>query len=562
MNRFAPALVCAAVLAACATPQMPSGGPPDTTPPEIIESTPAPGSVNVSEPTVRITFSEYVDESSFGRALSISPAPVSPPEISWGRRSVEIRLGEALGANTTYVVTLDTELRDIRGAALTAPIMFAFSSGPTVSAGTLAGRVVLPDSASPAAAADVFAYTLLDSTAPDSLPDRPAYRTQTDASGAFAFDYLTEQYYFVAALQDQNRNLYPDAEEAFAPPPVPALFADSVAAPLEQPWVLTRVDTTHPFPVAVQSLSASRHALRLSEPVRFVERDPSAWQLSDSTSGAAVDVLDLYIRQEDERLVIVETPALEPEPHILRSTALVDTAGNPVLEQTVTFRPSTAEDTLQHRFLSFLPADLPGPDYTLARGVEPGLRFNAPIDEAALGSAVAVLDSMGTPLSYAAVTGDGTNYRLMPELWPGASNPIQVHVDDSAFAGSDSVHRATYERIPASETGELAGIVARSGGAVFVQAAPVDAAVAVPSFEAAADSTGAFQFDGLPAGTYRIRAFVDEDGDGAWSGGLLQPYVRPEPIAWLPEPVRVRARWETSLPDTLQIRASDQPETP
>jgi hypothetical protein len=40
---------------------------------------------------------------------------------------------------------------------------------------------------------------------------------------------------------------------------------------------------------------------------------------------------------------------------------------------------------------------------------------------------------------------------------------------------------------------------------------------------------------------------LDRDGDGAWDGGRLAPYAPPEPLRWLPEPVRVRARWETEV---------------
>ncbi len=47
---------------------------------------------------------------------------------------------------------------------------------------------------------------------------------------------------------------------------------------------------------------------------------------------------------------------------------------------------------------------------------------------------------------------------------------------------------------------------------------------------------------------------MDSDGDGAWDGGRLVPYVLPEAVGWLPDPVRVRARWETDL-GTMRIEA-------
>lgn len=546
------AWLCAILLASCATPMPPTGGPPDEMPPQIEASTPVPGSVNVSGETIRITFSEYVDEGSFSQALSISPDPAVAAEISWSGRSVEIRLPDGFRPNTTYVVTLDTELRDVRNVALTSPVTLAFSTGPTISTGRLSGRVVLPRTADPAAGVDVFAYARPDSSAPDSLPARPAYRTQTEPSGAFSFTHLTEQYYYVIGLRDENRNVALDPQEPFAAPPAPAVFADTVAAPLERPWVLTRLDTTRPAPLRVQSLSSTRHALRLSEPVRFVDRDPSAWSLRDSTTEAPVDVTDLYIQPNDPRQVFFTTPHLDPVAHLLHPSALADTSGNPVLDQAVGFTPSTAEDTVQVRFLAFLPAA--EVDYTLPRGLEPGIRFNAPIGETLLGQAVSVVDSNGTALAFSALTDDGTTYRLVPEPPLIEAGPVEVRIDGSTVARGDSTLTGVYQRLPASETGEIQGVVASPIEPVVVEVFPEDVEGPVPRYEVVADSGGTFLFSGLPAGTYRLRAFADGDENGAWSGGMLQPYVEPEPIEWSTEPTRVRPRWETSLPDTLRIR--------
>ncbi len=561
MTRLGPALLCATLvvscamlLASCATPQMPSGGPTDSTPPEIVESIPAPDSVNVSGRTIRITFSEYVDEASFSRALEITPDSPGSPEISWSGRTVEVRLPEALRPNTTYVVTLDTELRDIRSVALPSPITFAFSSGPTISAGTLSGRVLLPQAGDPATGVDVFAYALPDSAAPDSLPGRPDYRTQTDQSGEFAFDFLTEQFYYVVALRDENRNRQPDPEEEYAAPPSPAVFADTVSVSFDVPWVMTRTDSTPPDLLRVQSLASSRHALRLSEPVRFVDRNPAEWELRDSTTGEAVGILDLYLQQDDPQQVFMLTPPLDRTTFTLRPAALEDTSGNRVGDQPVTFTPSAAEDTLQHRFQGFLPDDAAGPEYTLPRGVEPGVRFNAPIDPDVLSRAVSVVDSTGAALAFSAVTKDGSSYRLVPEPALEEGGRIEVHVDGAALAGPDSVTSAVYRRLPSSETGEVRGVATSDARPVVIQIMPVEVESAVPRYEVRADATGVFLFRDLPAGTYRLRAFGDRNEDGAWSGGMLEPYLTPEPIDWLTDPSRVRARWETSLPDTLRIR--------
>lgn len=553
MSRPAAVLLaaCAVLLASCATPIPPSGGPRDETPPEVLEAIPAAGAVNVDRETMRITFSEYVDEPSFARAFSITPSFAEEPEFVWSGHTVEIRFPEPLRDNTTYVVNLDTELSDVRGVDLAGPLTLAFSTGPTINAGTIAGRVLSAAGGQPVPGVDVFAYAFEDSTVLQNLPARPTYRTQTDQSGAFRFEYLTEQPYFVAALRDQNRSLAPDAQEPFAPPPVSTIPADSTPVDVGLPWVLTAVDTLRPEPTRVTSLSQTRHRLRFSEPVQFERRDADRWALVDSSTAERLPIESLYLLPSEPREVYFTTPPLDAVPHAVTPAALIDTSGNELRRQPVPFTPSAESDTLQLRLLGLLPEGAAA----LARSMQPALRFNQPLNEEQLASIVTVTDSTGVPLAFSAVTETGTEYELHtePPLSPGMRVEISVRPD--LVANLDSTVTREYARIPQSETGELSGVVLGGRGPVVVQTSAVEVPIPVPEYEVVADSAGAFLIRGLPAGTYRLRAFVDEDEDGVWDGGLLMPYHAPEHIVWTDEPSRVRARWETSLPDTLRIPA-------
>ncbi len=560
MPRHAGALTLTAFMTAfcgCATPVAPSGGPPDETPPEVLETRPARGAVNVVSETMRITFSEHVDVTTLPRALSISPAFAQPLDFSWSGRSVVVRFPEPLRENTTYVVTIDTNLRDARRVALRSPIILAFSTGPTISGGILSGRVVAPAAGDPLAGVDVLAYALPDSTAPDSLPDRPAYATQTDAEGTFTFEYLTEQFYYVVALEDVNRNRLPDPQEAFAPPPYAALFADSTAAFATKPWVLSRVDTTAPVPVRSQSLSNSRHLILFSEPVRFVDRDSTEWVVVDSASAELVDVRSLYQRANEPRQMFFLTGELDSRRYAVEASSVVDTSGNPVRSTPTYFTPVILEDTLRTRFVDFLPPGLPaGEIISVPRGVEPGVRLNAPSDEALLRSAVSITDSSGATPPYLVSTSNGTDYeiRLEPDLQPGM--PFEVAVDASLMAGPDTVFRRTYVRLSLDEVGEITGGIQTNRTAspsVLIELIAVDVRVIIPDYVVEADADGGFVFTNVPAGTYRLRAFVDANSNGRWDPGFLTPYEPGEDVMWRTEPVRVRARWETALPDTLHL---------
>ncbi|WP_054686265.1 hypothetical protein [Rhodothermus marinus] len=62
-----------------------------------------------------------------------------------------------------------------------------------------------------------------------------------------------------------------------------------------------------------------------------------------------------------------------------------------------------------------------------------------------------------------------------------------------------------------------------------------------------------FHFEQLPEGRFRVRAFLDRNGNRRWDGGRLLPYEPPEPLRWLSEPLQTRPRWEVAAGDTLHF---------
>src|SRR5258707_1491487 len=109
-------LCCALLLSTsffCAGQIAPSGGPPDTTPPEIVMTDPVPGSLNVRTGRIVLGFSKYVDHGSVQGSLFISPS-VGDLAVDWGGKEVELRFSDSLRPNTTYILTVCTDLTDTR----------------------------------------------------------------------------------------------------------------------------------------------------------------------------------------------------------------------------------------------------------------------------------------------------------------------------------------------------------------------------------------------------------------------------------------------------------------
>lgn len=532
MNRIACWMLLAAI-AGCANPLPPTGGPEDRTPPRLARADPDTNAVNVASGTIRLVFSEPVDEASLARSLSVTPDLDRVPEIALRRRrEATIRLGP-LRPNTTYVLTFDTNLRDERGVALPAPLVYAFSTGPRISRGVVAGRVVDAATGAPRSGVDVLGYVGHDPAA-DTLPARPDARTQTGASGAFRLSYLGPAPLYVVALDDRNRNHRPDATEAFAAPPSPQIRPSETAVDSSLVWTLAPIDTAAARAERTRSFGPSRHAVRFSRPV-FV-REPSGWTVLDS-SGQTLPVRAVWRDGQDARQVLVATDPLARAATV-RPGPVVDSLERTARAAPLRLVPSTSRDTLRMRFLGFSDATV---DEDSAGRFRPRLRFSR-LDATA--PAIVVADTLGQPQPFALVqTDDDAAYFVETTL------PAVIRVDGRPF-DQDTTFAQRFDARSDRTLGSLSGVIRRPDGEtgpVVIEAVGEDGlrrrVLAAPD--------GTFTVPRLPAGAYRLEAFLDRDGDGRWTPGHLAPYRSPEPLLRLDAPQTVRARWDGALPDTL-----------
>ena len=555
-----PGLFFLFLIASCANPRPPSGGPRDETPPSIAESTPAEGAVNVSADALRLRFSEYVDPGSFTRAFTITPSFPGALDFAWSGREVEVTFPEPLRDNTTYVINISSDLQDEHGVELQDPITRAFATGPRINKGQLAGRVLDAATGEGLAEYNVYAYAAPSGTLPDSLPGRPAYLTQTNAKGRFQLEYLSEQPYFVLALKDDNRNRLPDPAESFAVPPQPTLFADTTGSEATYRWLASVQDTINPVMQRINVLSSRRLDLQFDEPVRLQGRDPASWLLRDSLRRAPVPVTEVFTRQDAPAHVYLLTDSLRSTPHALAPGPVADVHGNPVARDTLRFTPEALPDTARLRFLGFLPDRAPADTAALLYPDEqPGLHLSEPVPEGRLRKAVTVRDTTGQPHTFTLKTEDGTTYRLALEPPLSSDEIVQVDVRAQPLSGRDTTYTRTYRRISERNLGSLSGVVTSAGDTtaapIIVELITVEDEERTVLRRQRAGPEGRFLFKNLPERTYHFRAFVDRQPNRKWNPGRIIPYRDAEPLTWTAEPLPWRARWENALGDTLRIPA-------
>ncbi|MCB0717279.1 MAG: Ig-like domain-containing protein [Bacteroidetes bacterium] len=545
-----PALLSFA--AGCAVPVAPTGGPADKEPPKVVKITPSRNQINVPIETrdIRFEFSEYMNESSFNQAFSISPEPVGQPDIRWQRKSVTVRLPENLATNTTYVLTLDNRLKDNNGVAVSGAEHFAFSTGSTVSRAGLSGRVRDALTGSAVKGVDVFAYPTADSVGEGSaLPARPKYRTQTNESGLFSFEFMTPGPYILIAVLDKNNNRWPDqSERAGTGHRLVAVASDSSSADSE--LYLSLFDTESPEVRRVRSISNARTLARLSEEVIDPARQP--WAIMDSVTNVSRPDLRVFESDVDSRDIIILSQALPATRHLLIVPALADSSGNVSEPDTLSFSPSFDADTTQTRFVGFFPSEnvpadsvtrlLPGESFGVSLSQSFDLERNAGLH---------ILDSEGRRVAYLTDTNDGRNIALRVDSLT-RSERMTVAVDGSAFGEGDTTLTRTFVPYSESELGSLSGVaIAEGGAAVRVEA--WRAGTGGPIGTVTADSSGHFEIAHLPPGKFRLRIVADANRNGRWDAGSFDPLAPAEALLFTADTLSVRARWESVLPDTLRI---------
>jgi hypothetical protein len=129
------------LITGCAQPGVPSGGPVDKSPPEVVKSIPINESVNFTGSSVQVTFDEYVLLNDINNQLIISPPLTQKPEISLKKKTLKIEFTEALLENTTYSVNFGEGVKDYNAGNILRNYIMAFSTGPELDSLAVSGKI-------------------------------------------------------------------------------------------------------------------------------------------------------------------------------------------------------------------------------------------------------------------------------------------------------------------------------------------------------------------------------------------------------------------------------------
>lgn len=549
MKQLSVIAIAGILLAGCAGQRPPEGGPLDTEPPEIISVYPEPNTVQFTDDNVAFEFSEYVDRRSVEEAIFISP-DIADVEFDWGSTEVEMIFHEPLRANTTYVITVGTDVSDVRNRnRMAKAFTLSFSTGENIDNGMITGRVYDDNPQG----VMIFSYRTdgLNTDTLNPVITKPDYITQTGNDGVFALTNLAAGTYRLFAVRDEYRNLLydPETDAAGTADDVTITLTDSLADNMK--FIIAKEDTTPPRITSVTAPDNRHVTVQFSEPLDSASVDIRRFFIHDTAGIAPLAVEAIFPNRTPANSYTLLTAPQPADSILLLSVDSVrDLAGFVItpLARQKQFKGSPVPDTMPPALLYSEIIDgkkmlLPGAPINLVFS-----DFLLPAEYDSTFRMVRRKDSSSVPITVHRTGPAAVRIRTVSLPTVDERYALLIRLDSirdhSMNHFADSTAALDFMIDDPERYGSIEGSFAGFGtdATAVVQARNIGDKNQKPA-SVAVNDFGQFAFPLLPEGRYVLKAFEDRNSNGVHDGGRVFPYVPSEKFVMYRDTIRVRPRW-------------------
>lgn len=236
-------------LGACANVAMPTGGPRDKTPPELVSSNPKNNELNFTGKFIELTFNEDIKLKDPKEEILIVPTVGKNTLFSVKKKKLIIEPQLEWQPNTTYSFNFREGVQDITEGNPAENLRLAFSTGPIIDSLSIKGNVKEMFSEK---IPEKITIALYQADSFDIFKHQPIYFTKSNKEGKFSIQNLKAETYFIYAFEDKNKNLKVDSKTekfGFLSAPIELTESkDSIDIPMtmldSRPLVLTSIRHT------------------------------------------------------------------------------------------------------------------------------------------------------------------------------------------------------------------------------------------------------------------------------------------------------------------------------
>lgn len=509
----------------CAQRGTPTGGPKDTTPPELERADPPNMATNFKEQKIRLYFNELVKLKDIQKQLIVSPPLKYPPVLSPmgnANKFVEITIKDTLEPNTTYTLNFGQGIVDNNEENPIPFFTYVFSTGDYIDSLELAGVVTDAFNKKVDDFVSIMLYKI-DSTYTDSTIYRkpPNYITNTlDSAVIFRLKNLKEGKYALFGIKDASgNNLFDQKTDKIG------FIKDTVNLPTDSIYLLNLFKEVPDYGVAVPSMVASNkisfgyYGDGVSSTIEALTQLP--------------DTVNTIVKKEREKdtLNFWFTP--------FKMDSILFAITNERLKVSDTFNVKGRKVEFDSLKLSL--------DQTsnLEFGKPVNLLVNSPlmsfdsskiklidIDSTMVDYQV-VLDSIENKLNFDFKIKPGQNYKL--ELLPGAIIDFFENTNDTVVYNLRTKSSADYGNLTLNVNGDNITYP------IIVQLTNEKGDL---QREIYAMEPRTFEFNNLNPGKYMARVIFDSNENKEWDTGNFLKKVQPERISYYPTLIELRANWE------------------
>lgn len=571
-------VAAALLLAACASIGRPEGGPRDMTPPVMVSSTPAPGSVNVSNGRIDIVFDENITLDDPMNKIVVSPPQKKQAQISSNGRRVRITLRDTLRDSTTYTVDLADAVRDLNEGNILDGLAIDFSTGPSIDTLMISGIVFEGRTLEPAQGMIVGVYsTPVADTALTTLPMERI--TKTNALGRFTIRNLKPGSYRVFAINDLNHDFHWDRSEDIAfldrdisPSTMAIELTDTFTDAAGNDSLVTRPATRFlPDDILLTWFNENYKPLYL---VKHERPDARRLTLEMSTRSDSLPQLTLLntVRagaRLDREAVIQSSPGLDSLTYWLRDTTLIgsdtlkiaarylhtDTLDNITFTtDTLTFALRQAkkkkkrdEETDSVPKLEFVnigissrqPQDLNIP-----------LLFETSAPTASIDSAgfriEELVDSIWMPVAAKIPSPPDSlqPMRLLTEMTWKPKTKYRVTIDSLAVTDIYGNHNRPFVQEVSTHAIEDYAALFFNIGDLGPDSAIVELLSSDKPVRLEPVRNGVATFEYVTPGAYYARLFIDRNHNGRWDTGCVADTLQPEDVFYFSKKLNLKKNWD------------------